>query len=202
MKDQNSMTEKESLELITSMINRAKNSFGENGFLYLVWGWAILIFCLIQFVSQVIFGYEKGYYVWILTWVIAIYNVFYIKKKKKKRNVRTYTDEINSSIWISFLISIFILMFICIQFKHPGMIYPVLLVMYGIPIFLSGKLMKFTPLVLGGIFCWLLGIAGPFVPVEYGVLLIALALIGAWIIPGYLLRSRHHQELRAEGKSS
>lgn len=36
------MTEKESLELITSMINKAKNKVTESGALYLFWGWLIL----------------------------------------------------------------------------------------------------------------------------------------------------------------
>lgn len=202
MKDGNTMTGKESLELITSMINKAKNNFEEHGYLYLIWGWAILFFCLVQFVSQVIFKYDKGYYVWILVWVVAIYNAFYIKKKKKKVNVRTYTEKINSSIWIAFLISMFISIFICIRCSQPEMINSLVLVMYGIPIFLPGRLMKFTPLILGGIFCWLLGIISPFVSMDYGILLTALALIGAWIIPGYMLRSRYQKELRVNEKSS
>jgi hypothetical protein len=33
------MSETESLRLISSMINKAKNGFSESGTLYLLWGW-------------------------------------------------------------------------------------------------------------------------------------------------------------------
>jgi hypothetical protein len=33
------MSETESLRLISSMINKAKNDFSESGTLYLLWGW-------------------------------------------------------------------------------------------------------------------------------------------------------------------
>ena len=33
----------QSLNLIESMINKARNRFSENGHLYLLWGWVILL---------------------------------------------------------------------------------------------------------------------------------------------------------------
>ena len=33
----------QSLQLIEGMINKAKNRFPKNGFLYLLWGWVIMI---------------------------------------------------------------------------------------------------------------------------------------------------------------
>lgn len=194
MESGKSMTENESLELISSMINKAKNRFNENGFMYLVWGWAVLVLCIAQFVTTIIFHMKEGYMVWILVWIVAIYSGVHASKKKRKEKVKTYTDEIVGFIWVSFLIGIFISIFICIQMNQPLMITPSILVMYGFPIFLSGGLMKYKPLVFGGLFCWILAIASPFVKPDFQILLAAAAIAGAWIVPGYMLRSRYKKE--------
>ena len=57
-------TPEQSLELIGSMINKAKNKFGENGHLYLLWGWAILICSLAQFILFRYVKWEYHYMVW------------------------------------------------------------------------------------------------------------------------------------------
>ncbi|MBK7308160.1 MAG: hypothetical protein IPI88_14815 [Chitinophagaceae bacterium] len=64
------------------------------------------------------------------------------------------------------------------------------LLFYGIPTFLSGFVMRFTPLKLGGIACWLLAIGSTFVAPIYYLILLAVAVLIAWIIPGYLLRKK------------
>lgn len=66
------MTEKESLELITSMINQAKENVNESGTLYLLWGWLILFCCIVQFVGVKFFNDPNVYLVWILTWVVLM----------------------------------------------------------------------------------------------------------------------------------
>ena len=54
----------ESLHLIETMINTAKNRFSENGHMYLVWGWTVFICSLSQFVLLHFYSYERHYIVW------------------------------------------------------------------------------------------------------------------------------------------
>lgn len=189
--DEIRMTEKESMELITSMINKAKNRVGETGKLYLLWGWLIFICCTVQFIGLHFFHFEKIYYVWFLTWVLLIYQIFFLSRERKKRKVKTYTGEINSFVWIVFFISMMLVFFIGSYLKKYEMINPLLLVLYGMPTFLSGIILKFKPLVIGGMCCWALSIFSVFIPAEYQLLLIAAAVIAAWIIPGYLLKKNY-----------
>jgi hypothetical protein len=72
--------------------------------------------------------------------------------------------------------------------------YPLVLMFYGIPTFLSGIVMQFAPLKFGGIACWLLAIASTFVSPLYYLLLLALAVLAAWIIPGYLMNQKFKKE--------
>jgi len=60
-RDESNMTEAESIQLISSMINKVKNRFNETGYLYLLWGWVVLICCITQFIATYFFksGHEK-----------------------------------------------------------------------------------------------------------------------------------------------
>ena len=191
---QNEMTQSESIELITSMINRAKNRFGENGFLYLLWGWVVLICCLAQFILLYFFNNINAYYLWYLTWIPVIIYWVYVNKKKKERIVSTYTSEIGGYVWLVFLICATLLVFILIKAGAYNYINPAILVMYGMPTFLSGIILRFNPLKIGGICCWLIAISSPFVTYDYQLLLVACSVVAAWIIPGYLLKQKFKNE--------
>lgn len=194
MDQQKDMTELESMELITSMINRAKNRFSESGYLYLLWGWVILSCCIIQFVATYILEFSQGYYIWIVTWLVLIYQVFFLKNKRRQRTVSTYTAEINRFVWLAYFICLVIIIFILIKMEMYNAINPAILVMYGMPTFLSGIILKFKALSVGGICCWLFAIISAFVGPEYQLVLIACAIIAAWIIPGYLLKAKFQKE--------
>jgi hypothetical protein len=62
------------------------------------------------------------------------------------------------------------------------------------PTFLSGILLRFRPLVIGGIGCWVLSVLAGYIDYDYQLLLLAAAMIIAWIIPGYILRYRYQQQ--------
>ena len=59
---------------------------------------------------------------------------------------------------------------------------------------LLGVIIKFKPLLIGGICCWLLSIMSMFVMYEFQLLLLAPAVIAAWLIPGYLLQQKFKKE--------
>jgi hypothetical protein len=74
--------------------------------------------------------------------------------------------------------------------EYYNLVDPLFLVLYGMPTFLSGVILRFKPLMLGGIGCWLLSVLCTVVPVEFQLLLVSTAMVIAWIIPGYLLRMK------------
>ncbi len=188
----------ERLDLIDSMIRKARNNFSENGHLYIVWGWVIFACCLVQYFAGYRMGYRQAYLVWWLCWAVIPYMIWYIRKQKKREKVRTYTDEIINMIWIVFGVSAFLLGFVIGQNIGPDaskVILPVYLCLYGIPTFLCGVILRFRPLLMGGIACWLLSVSSIFVGEREHVLLIALAMIAGWLLPGYLLQQRHRKEV-------
>jgi len=185
----------ESLRLIQSMINRAQDKFAENGHLYLLWGWVVFICSLTQFGLQRIFnlGPDRTWYVWTTTWVALIYQVSYIRRKRRKMQVRTYTGDILAYVWLVFGIATLLMVFILGSNHQYALINPVLLVSYGVPTFTSGIILRFRSLMWGGMACWILAVVSSMVLNDFQLVIIALAVLVAWIIPGYQLRNKFKQ---------
>lgn len=196
--DDENISGSESLVIIESMINKAKNQFSENGHLYLLWGWAVFICSLAQFILMNYVHYEKHYLVWFSMWAVLVYQVIYLRKKRKRQRVRTYTDEIVGFVWLSFFILMVLFGFLFGKIFDPDKYYafidPAFLALYGMPTFLSGIILKFRPLIIGGICCWGLAIIAVFIPPQYHLLLLPAAMVIAWIIPGYMLRKKYIQQ--------
>ena len=107
--------EQNSLQLIESMINKAKNNFSESGTLYLLWGIVVFICSLVQFIALHFYDKDANY-IWFLTWLVVIYQVVFLSRKAKKERAKTYTADILKYVWICFVSCMFILIFILRDF--------------------------------------------------------------------------------------
>ena len=184
----------QSLHLIGTMINKAKGRFSENGHLYLLWGWAVFLCSIAEFILINYTRFEHHYLVWLTMWLVAIYQVFYLRSKKRKERVKAYTDEIIGAVWITFVVLMFLFGFLFGQLmgeEYYRFINPGFLVLYGMPTVLSGTILRFRPLIVGGIICWVFSIFSTMIDYDYQLLLLAAAVVSAWIIPGYLLKIRY-----------
>ena len=196
MEKEPEFTHIESLTVIQAMINKAKGQFSENGHLYLVWGWVILLCSIGHFVLIRFLDYRYASMIWMLTWIVIIYQTYYLWKQQKVKKVRTYTDDIIGWIWITFVILMFLFGFLFFrtmggdyyQYMNVGF-----LALYGMPTFLSGITLRFRPLIYGGIACWVLSIIACFINYEFHLLILALAVVIAWVIPGYILKARYRK---------
>jgi hypothetical protein len=130
----------------------------------------------------------------MLTWLAFIYQTFYLIREKRRERVKTYADNIIGFVWMVFVVMMFLFGFLFgreLGDNYYKMISPGFLALYGMPTFLSGIILKFRPLILGGISCWVLSIISLFIPYHLQLLLLSVAVGIAWIIPGYLLRSKY-----------
>jgi len=176
------------------MINKAKSNFSDDSFLYLLWGWVIFICSVGHFLLLKSGLVKNPEYIWVLTWIAVLVQIFYIFKVEKKKRVKTYTDEIIGYLWMTFGFTMFFITIILGYTSNWVTLYPLLLFLYGTPTFLSGVIIKFMPLKIGGISCWILAFVAKFTPNIYILLLLALAVIAAWIIPGYLLKIKFKKD--------
>ena len=182
----------ESLQLIQGMINKAQNKFADNSFLYLLWGWVILVSALVQYavLKFKISFVNHPEWIWFSTIIAAVVQFIFLAKQEKKVLAITYTDELIKYAWIVFGISMMLVSFILGKTNVWHLAFPIVFVMYGIPTFLCGVIMRFNPLKFGAICCWIIAVVATFVSSLEVLLLLALAMVTTWIIPGYLLKKK------------
>jgi hypothetical protein len=75
--------------------------------------------------------------------------------------------------------------------------YPFFILFYGLGAFVSGKLLQFTPFVVGGIISWCLASIAVWFTFDYQSLFAAAALLFSHIIPGHLLQKSYSVSLKS-----
>ena len=210
MEDKN-LSGKESLELITQMINKAKNSYHNTGIGAMMWG-AVITICSLVRLSEIHFEYRLPIDIYLLTLVAIIPQIIISVKEKKERKVKSYDDAFMDYLWLGFGISIFLLIHICnIIFNEWGgladtqinivgdkavfsfyeFVAPLFLMLYGMPTFVTGAACKFKPMLWGGVLCWICCIVTVYTSIKLDLLLTALSALFAWFIPGLLMEKEY-----------
>ena len=115
-------------------------------------------------------------------------------ESNKKVRAKTYVSESMQAMVIAFSVSLFIVCFAMPAGNQWKAFYPTIMILYAIWLFVSGKLLKFKPLIWGGLLNWILALIG-FILASTMVhlTLIAVGVLGGFIIPGYLLKSKAQQ---------
>ena len=115
------LTEKESLEVITSMIARTKARYLGSGNILLMWGYlavfsSILVWILLAATQQNVWNW-----LWFAIPVIGMPLTSIMARREKRTNgVVTYSDKITSHLWSIFGVSEIVLTLICLGFSLIG----------------------------------------------------------------------------------
>lgn len=182
----------EKLNVIYDMIENSKTRIRENAFFYLLWGWLVLSASLAHFIMM-----KTGIFYSFLAWPVImtigmVISVIAGIRMGKRAGYRTHIDTAVIYLWYGFIFTIMVLLAFAISGKIAWEIFNALIIsMYGLGTFVSGGILKFKPLIIGGICCWIIAICAFFVPGEYSILLISVSIIVSYLIPGYLLRKVH-----------
>jgi hypothetical protein len=183
----------ESLQIIQNMIDKAKDSVADKSFYFLLWGWLVFIGALLQYTLKVIVRTEAHPMAWNIMFLGFIISIFH-GVKEKGRKVKTYVDDALRNIWICIVIIQTLIVFIFMRRGGWENCYTLFILLYSIGCFLTGRTLKFPPLVWGAIACWALAIISTFAGYDTNILLMATAILVSYIIPGYLLRKEHKKQ--------
>lgn len=183
--DSRKISPEESLLLISTMIRQAQGKIQRNAFYFLLWGWVITAANLGMYLLAS-YEYPYPYAVWAITIPAWIYTMVKAKNSSTRGSV-SHFDRISSWLWIMFGIVIFTLVFF--GYKINYQLNPVILLIGSLPTFVSGIMIRFKPLIIGGLVFWVFGIVCFLVGREFQPLVGAAAIIGGYLIPGYLLKN-------------
>ena len=172
--DNKNMTEKESWELITHMIQNAKYKMAENaGMPFLIWGYLCTVISLVIWFLLKETGNYNWQWMWFLLPAISFPATLWINRKKQKM-ARTYIDRILGYVWTVFGLGGFLITWVAIFYWSLPVLFIILLIM-GMGTALTGLIGALSS--LGCLFI-------------HGfdqILLFALAFIFMMVIPGHFL---------------
>ncbi len=177
------------IELIEEMINSTRTNLSGTSFAYLLWGWLVLAASLSHYVLMYIMHYEHPYIAWSLMLVGGIVHFIYSWKYENRSGTKNYSDTALAGVWIAFIISIFLLL-LAMYAIGPTNVYPIFIMLYAIAIFATGYIIEFKPFIYGAVSNWIIAAICLFQPFQFQLLLLALAILLSYIIPGYMLRAK------------
>ncbi len=226
MSEEKKLTEQESLNLISAMIQKVKNNYHDTGIGSLLWGTVVFIASFVSFLRNR-YGFEIGFDIWLIVLFAIIPQVYLSIKEGKKRKAKRYDDDAIDTVWLVFGLTIFGLSFYqstvgdttskiiqeegWVMMKHfisgnqPDeqikpftlSIYSLYILIYAFPTLVTGLVKKFRPMIIGAIITYALFMVSCFTASQYDMLLGAIAALLCWFIPGFILRKKYVAQLKA-----
>jgi hypothetical protein len=177
------------LKTIYAMIASTRNTIGENYLFYLIWGYLVALACISEYILIKIVQYNLHYMVWpvLMGFGMILSGVLTIRRQKRS-TYKSVIGNIMSYLWGGWLVSLLMIMFFVTLMDNHSLILPFTMVMYGMGIFISGGVINYRPLVVGGIISWIAAVVAYFQPYNVQLLLMTATVIVSYVIPGHMLR--------------
>ena len=178
----------DSLAVISEMISVAKRSFVRMSYYFLLWGWLLLAAGLSEYVLRHVL--DHGNIAWLGWPVVGVVGGILAalrgRKESQSAGVATYMDRVFMYLWGGFVVTLILVIVTNVMTRsNPG---PAIIILTGLPTFVSGGVMRFRPLLVGGLVFWALGLLAYLAPGEYSSLLFCAAIAAGYLVPGYLLQ--------------
>lgn len=184
----------DSLRIIYTMIEKTKQKISRQSHYFLLWGWGAFIGFTGQYVLKVHFNYPGHYRIWWISVICAVISVIYSLSYARKEKVKTYVDENMGNLWTGLAISFIVLSAIFVKVGWQNC-YPFFMLMYGTGTFVSGRILRFAPLVIGGAASFALAAVSVWFGPDAQMLFAAAAILLSYIIPGHLLERNYKNQI-------
>jgi hypothetical protein len=193
--EKNNLTPEESFDIIAKATSNFKMNYKEHAKIFLLWGWMLTLAGFSNFIILKILHGKEAYNLmgpfsfgnWALFALIGfIIQFFMLRKIDKNKKVYSYLDNYFIKLWQVTAASFFIAILLCIKLEIAPP--PIMLLITGLATTTSGLLIKFRPLIIGGMAFFIFSIATTFVSNEYIALITSVAIFCGYVIPGYFLK--------------
>jgi Flp pilus assembly protein TadB len=188
-----SLTSEESLSIITEMISKAKkDTAGDGGFQLLLWGWVIAI-CNLGHYALGILGYERPYMIWWLVVPAVFVSFWHGFKNSKKERIKSHISQVVNQLWMVVFAGIMItLAFMPVLGFNQN---PVILIITGIGMFVTGALIQVSIVRNGGVLLLAAAVIAFLLPVSQQFLLSGIAVILGYLVPGYYMKKKYRERV-------
>ncbi len=185
--------ESQSLKLIREMIQVSQKKLKNDGILILVWGYAMSLSCLCNYLNEVLFLPNRIHgilqFANPLLPILALgFTIFYIIRQKKK--VTTYIGLSLRYVWIALFISLVLtnlIIFNVLGEVNFTLQHPLFMVIIAFAIVITGIILRYKPIIIGGIAFGAIAWVCSYLVLRDQMLLVAIAWFIALVIPGHII---------------
>lgn len=176
----------DSMRIIEEMIAQARfKPRPADSLMTLLWGYLVLIAALTHWFLLVFMDVPYAAAAWLLMIAGGVATAVIKSRSQRTQRVKTYVDQLIGQLWIAFGIS-FGLLFFILQ-PDDAHFLPVIMLLFGVAMWLQGSLLKYTPYKVGAGACWLGSAIGFGVSNDQQLLALAGAVLLGYLVPGHLL---------------
>lgn len=183
------LSPEQSLDIIASMIRQTQGNVSNSSFYFLLWGWVITLCNFGMYILSKMYSPQYAAFIWTLGIPAWIITMIYANRQDKSRQVITHLDKISMWLWIA--LGITILPSWIFGSAIDWRVNALVLMPVGMATFVSGIIIRFKPLLFGGITFWIAGTLCFIVSPLDQYLVGGVAMIFGYLLPGYMLRSKN-----------
>jgi hypothetical protein len=186
------LNEKESLELIARMIRNTQKGLERGaGFPMLLWGYATIVTTIAVWLALKLTSDYHYNYLWFLIPLIGGSGIM-LRRRRPEPGVRTYIDRIIRYVWLVVGLTGFLLSALSIMSTMWTLpILFIIILIMGMGSVLTGLIIEFKPMVIGGIAGLLVSVAHYLIPgYDLKMITFALAFVVMYIVPGHILNDK------------
>ncbi len=187
MEQEQTLNPKESLALITDVINKTKENINHYSFVFLLWGWFLAIASIIRFLLTYFTDFKYPFLPFPILSVMAVIISIIFYTRTKSTNTETYLSFFLKRLWLGIMLGSILLVFASVVQKMQPSTFT--LILGGIGTLVTGQVLKFKPLQIGGIILLISSVICCFIIDDYKFLMVGLAIIPGYLIPGYMLKN-------------
>ena len=177
------LTPSESLQLIAGVLAGTKDQVRNWRFYFLLWGWLIFAASVLFYVLKEVAGvklYFLPFPVLVLTGIV----LSLLQYRKYRHSSEGYADNFLQKLWMVLGFAFIVVVMVSRVKGMPPFTYT--MVIGGIGTLMTGLLIRFRPLMAGGIIFLAMAVASVFVADAYKPLMQAAAVLAGYLLPGYL----------------
>jgi len=137
-------------------------------------------------------SFAHPWYVWFFVIPGIFVSVIYGFVKGRRAVVHTYAEMLYAYTWIAFLFASVVLFII--HYKDVESIGKYILMLAGMPAFISGCILRFRPLIFGGIAFWVFALIAHFGSGMIAIISIPAAMLTGYLLPGYMLKWKNSHD--------
>ena len=185
--------ENQSFQVIKEMIQISQKKLKNDGVLFILWGWVMFYSGLSGYIVREVLlsrRFEKflGIFGKVFGLLVVAYTVYYIWRQRKR--VQTYIGISLRYVWLSMVGCFVLINLILYNVLHQvnfELQHPLFMVMMAFSVMVTGGILRYKPVIIGGILFGIIALISSYFTLSYQLLLESCAWFIAFVIPGHYL---------------